>query len=320
VNIESTPNSDARPTSNAQAATNPQPVEPSTLPFTILSGPIACGSQSVTFSTRAIENLSDLMNSLNISAAASIKYGTIHGSANAVFVNEGRVLESQLNYLVSVKVSNSVEEHAPKTNAPESLEFQPIDGVPAERFTEVYGDSFISGFIEGGEFNAIISISVQDKSKLSRVKQAVDVQLAVGPSPVSVGAQESLDKQHQELLEDSDITISVNWSGGGEIKKPEIPWTLQTVVAVANAFPSMVARCSANTSAVLTRYASLKSFQAWRWKMAVGNPDWASRNVILNYAPCALYTADLFDAMMVYKRLWKKIGFSESSMLLTDTC
>lgn len=111
--------------------------------------------------------------------------------------------------------------------------------------------------MEGGEFNAIISVDVHDKSKLRKVKQAIDVELAVGPSPVTVGASESFDKQHAELMQDTEITISVNWCGGGEIKRPEVPWTVSSVIAVANAFPSMVARCSSKTSAILTRYVSL---------------------------------------------------------------
>ena len=47
--------------------------------------------QSVTFSTRAIDNVSDIMDALNISTAMSIKYGTIHGNANCSIVNENKV-------------------------------------------------------------------------------------------------------------------------------------------------------------------------------------------------------------------------------------
>ena len=124
-------------------------------------------------------------------------------------------MDSQLNYVVSVKVNNG------SAVDPEDMVFQPIDGLPKDKFTEVYGDSFISGFLEGGEFNAVISIKVSDKRKLRSVKQAVDVQLAIGPSPLSVGAGESVSKDHSEALQDTEITISVNWSGGGEIKKRE---------------------------------------------------------------------------------------------------
>lgn len=96
-------------------------------------------SQSVTYSARSIDNISDIMDALNISASASIKYGTIHGNASAGFVNENKVLNSQLSYVVTVTVNNNT--HA----RPATMEFQPIDDLPAEDFTEVYGDAFISG-------------------------------------------------------------------------------------------------------------------------------------------------------------------------------
>jgi hypothetical protein len=79
------------------------------------------------------------MDALNISTAMSIKYGTIHGNASASFVNENKVLDSQLNYIVSVKVNNNTQ------SEPEEMEFLPIDNIPAEVFTEIYGDCFISG-------------------------------------------------------------------------------------------------------------------------------------------------------------------------------
>jgi hypothetical protein len=123
------------------------------------------------------------------------------------------------------------------------------------------------------------------------VKQAIDIALAVGPSPLSIGGGESLDKEHFELLQDSEISISVNWTGGGEVKSPEAQWTVESVVAVANAFPSMVARCSAKTSAILSRYTSLRSFQDWRYKKLAENPEvsiWGEKNLILNYAPVCL--------------------------------
>lgn len=96
-------------------------------------------SQSVTYSARSIDNMSDIMDALNISASTSIKYGTIHGNASAGFVNENKVLNSQLSYVVTVTVNNNTDAK------PAIMEFQPIDELPAEDFTEVYGDAFISG-------------------------------------------------------------------------------------------------------------------------------------------------------------------------------
>lgn len=174
------------------------------------------------------------------------------------------------------------------------------------------------------------------------MKEALDVSLNLGPSPLSVGAGEQFDKVHSQALRDTAMTISVNWSGGGEVKSPGVAWTLQSVIQVANAFPTMVAQCPAKISAILTRYTSLRSFQIFRYKQIkiekeqeaikkkedlkqgaqpVQPPNakvyktrerlWSSKNLILNYAPCSIYTADLWDAYMEYKRLWKRTDYSK---------
>jgi hypothetical protein len=207
----------------------------------------------------------------------------------------------------------------------------------------------LAGFYEGGQFAAVISVEVQDKSKLKHVKEALDASLNLGPSPLSVGAGEQFDKVHSQALRDTAMTISVNWSGGGEVKKPDVAWTLQSVIQIANAFPTMVAQCPAKISAILTRYTSLRSFQIFRYKqiklekqqldettekkeipppgaatqgtqraqttnvkkLKTRTKLWSSKNLILNYAPCSIYTADLWDAYMEYKRLWKRIDYSK---------
>lgn len=79
--------------------------------FTLPKSPLSKGSQSVTYSTRAIQNVSEIMDALNISTATSIKYGTIHGNASASYVNESKILDSQLNYVIRlIFVSRSLHE------------------------------------------------------------------------------------------------------------------------------------------------------------------------------------------------------------------
>lgn len=212
------------------------------------------------------------------------------------------------------------------------------------------------GFIEGGDFNAIISVDCHDKSKLTRLKEEIDMQLAVPPVPgLNVGASQVFDKGHTELFQGTEITISVNWTGGGELKPPDVPWTLQTVMAAANAFPNMVARCSARISAILKPYNALRTFIAWKYDRfkdyknvadAFVKPEgmteekfkelrkrkndeaalWVDKALVLNYAPCTIYTNDLFDAYMAYKKLWKRISYSEwilkvsRSRLILQSC
>jgi hypothetical protein len=293
---------------------------------------------SVTFSTRAISNMSDIMDALNISASTSIKYGTVHGNGSASFVNEDKVLDSELNYLINVRVNNNEMVEA------ETMAFKAIPGISPDKFTEIYGDCFVAGFQTGGEFNAVISVDCHDKSKATAVKEMIDFQLAVPPAPgLNVGVEQSFGKSHSELLRGIEFTISVNWTGGGELKPPDVPWDLKTVVAAANAFPSMIARSASRVSAILRPYTSLSSFVTWQyaqhtaWEEKITAFDtkfptptvkqmeqkqflidqqalWTDKTLILNYAPCQLYTNDLFNAYMQFKWLWKRISF-----IMSDT-
>ncbi|KAL9621197.1 MAG: hypothetical protein Q9160_004329 [Pyrenula sp. 1 TL-2023] len=252
-------------------------------------------NQIVTFSSRQIENVSDIMDSLNISTSASIKYGTVKASGSSNFVNEHNINDSDINFMVSVKVMNEVYP------VPTTMTFNAIEGLTPNRFPAVFGDSFIAGFIEGGEFTAIISIKCHNKANIRKVKLAAEMQLAIGPSPISVGAASSLDKAHMDSFKDTETTISVNWSGGGDIKKPDANWDLAQVVMTANEFPNQVAKYSQRISAILMEYRSLRSFQIYNAKLATPFR-------ILDYGLCDLYTADLFSAYMGFKALWKSIS------------
>ena len=168
----------------------------------------------------------------------------------------------------------------------DKMEFKALEGLRPEDFTTVFGDCFISGFLEGGEFSAIISIKVHDKSKVSEVKLAAEATLVVGPSPVSVEAGASIDRSKKNALRDTETTISVNWSGGGDIKTPGTNWDLATVVAAANEFPRRVADVSSRTSAILTKYTALRSFH-------VVNAKVGYRFRILDYELCSKSRVEL---------------------------
>lgn len=70
----------------------------------------------------------------------TIKYdSTISGKGQGDFLNAEKIKSSTVSYLISVKVVNQTITDR-KLN-----KFWPVDGVAPGDFTEVYGDSFISG-------------------------------------------------------------------------------------------------------------------------------------------------------------------------------
>ena len=254
--------------------------------------------QIVTYSSRMVDNVSDIVQALNISSSASIKYGTIKGAGSASIVNENKVNQSDLNYIVTVKVTNETSPVADR------MTFNPIPEMENSKFTEVFGDCFISGFTEGGEFSAIVSIKVSDKSKVSAVKAAAEAEIAIAAAPgLSVGTKNSLDRSKSDVWDDTETTISVNWAGGGDLKPADEKWDLATVVDVATRFPHLVQTCAQRTSAVLTRYTSLRSFN----ELNARNPP-EDKFRILDYDLCSLYTQDLLSAFLAYKNIWAELS------------
>ena len=119
----------------------------------------------------------------------------------------------------------------------------------------------LRGFGLQGPKLGIISIKVNSKSKIAGVKAAAEAQLAIAAVPgLTAGAKGSIDKNKSDAFADSEISISVNWSGGGKLKEDDQVWDLPTVLDVANKFPEYVSKVAQKTSAVLTKYSSLRTF------------------------------------------------------------
>ncbi|KAF4462445.1 hypothetical protein FALBO_10745 [Fusarium albosuccineum] len=232
------------------------------------SGPVA---QLVTYKTSIIDKVSDGFDTLDINAAFTIK-------------------NSDLTYMVSCKVVNQI------TMDQSLTKFSPIQTLKAADFPRVYGDSFISGFQEGGEFNAIISIRAKDRSQAHTIKADASVSLTLEKDSGSLDV--GLDKIKSDILTENETTVSVTWTGGGQgLKKSDEDWTFDTMKAAALKFPELVARCPMRTDAVLTKYTSLKSFHAMSTQF---NP--------LSYESARVYTSALRDAFLDYQNISKQLS------------
>ncbi|KAK4205404.1 hypothetical protein QBC40DRAFT_320121 [Triangularia verruculosa] len=205
---------------------------------------------------------------MNISGSLSIKTATIGGKANGSYVDSDKFKASDLNFHLQVKVTNQIHE------PPEYSIFNKISNVEKHEFPEVYGDCFISGWEEGGELNAVISMKVHDKSKIFEIKAGLEAEMSTPTVSGSIKADFAMEKN--KLSKETETTISVNWSGGGSIKDPTKDWTIQTLKEAAAAFPDLVAVTPQRTYAILTN--------------------------------AGIYTRALLDHYMDYKAMWKDIS------------
>ena len=252
-------------------------------------------SQIVTYYSKYVDKVSDVSNDMNISGSLSIRYGEISGGGSGSFVDVETFQNSDMNFLISVKVINQA------INVKDQLQFWPLDSdknrtIQQAEFTNTYGDSFISGFQEGGSFFAVVSIRALDSTKKNEIKASAHLALQVGVG--SVDAEGSVELAKSDLQKNSEVNITVNWSGGGQLKEGGEVWDIDTLTEVAVRFPDLVAQCPQRTHAILTKYSALRGYLEWKGH---NNP------LPLDYELASLYTAELLDVYMSYKVIWDSI-------------
>ncbi|KAK4197962.1 hypothetical protein QBC40DRAFT_332216 [Triangularia verruculosa] len=250
-------------------------------------------SQIVTWKGGFTDQLSDIAKSLNISGALTVKCAAIQGGASAKldFLDASTFLQSQANYSINVTVTNQ------KLVADDVTEFTPIPNLPASKFNEVYGDCFISGFIEGGVLQAVISKTVSDKSDIFNLGGKISIEGKFAGGAVEVEGKAKGGKNETEKNTATKTTISVTWSGGGDIKPDDVAqWDVPAITRVAMEFPDRVAVCPQRTFAILTKYTTLRSFYEQTVK---GSP--------LDYEIAGIYTSALLDSYMAYKVMWEDL-------------
>ncbi|KAF2785625.1 hypothetical protein K505DRAFT_291014, partial [Melanomma pulvis-pyrius CBS 109.77] len=267
-------------------------------------------SQIVTYTSRFVDKLSDVTEALNVSGSLSIKYGAIGGSGKGQFIDSDKFRDSDLNFFIQVKVVNQT------INLKDALVYRPLkgnDSLPKAGatgkagndtaiFNKIFGDTFISGFVEGGEFNALISMKIMDKSKSTDIAAKAKIALTIGAG--SVEAEGEVKKQKSSLEMSTETTIQVSWAGGGHIKSFNEPWDIDSVTRAASRFPDLVARSPQRIYAIITKYETLRSF-------IESGPKEHSKLV---YENATIYTNYLLDSFMDYKNIYKTLSTNMEEM------
>ncbi|KAF5004996.1 hypothetical protein FDECE_8521 [Fusarium decemcellulare] len=276
-------------------------------------------SQVVSYSARAVEKLSDVIQTMNVSYPHSIKKGSVTMSGSNTAIDEATFKSADINLIVTVKVTNQTT--LIKSNA----RFVPMKGIDpgSQMFHDSYGDSYISGFIEGGEFTGIISIKVIDRSNVdltvNKIKARLDAKdSSTAPTEFTLNSNDAFSSNGSaSVMGKTESHIHVSWMGGGQIKdgssnylprfarvllltifSENTPWDIDSIFEAAAAFPQRVSERPQRTWAILTKYKSNRSFM-----------DWSSNNPVktLEYDQVSSFTAELFDSYMDYKILLKYV-------------
>jgi hypothetical protein len=158
-----------------------------------------------------VEKLSQVSSAMNISAAASIKTQGFGGGLSGSFVDSDKFKESDINFFCQVKVVNQV------IMARDFLKFNDIPELrqtDSKKFTKIFGNTFISGFIEGGELNAIVSVKSHDEESILDIKAALEASFGKGGAGASGSLNASFGLDKSKHISSTETTITVNWTGG----------------------------------------------------------------------------------------------------------
>jgi hypothetical protein len=247
--------------------------------------------QIVDYKTSLTNRVSDALEHLNVSAAASILVGGVSASGGGSYIQEDKIQQSDLTYVLSVKVTNDIT--ALDIN---DMKFNNVDKITQDQDTFIgsYGDGFISGFIKGGEFSAIVSMVMKDTGSLKDVK----ANLKLDTASFNASGEGSWNKTSNDNL--SEINYTVNWKGGGQIKDATAKWDMMSILQAATEIPSRVSAFPETCFAIITKYEHLKSF-------AEQAPDWWADHAI-DYDMAAVYTNDLLDQFLEYKTILKRLA------------
>ncbi|KAK0525304.1 hypothetical protein OC834_005220 [Tilletia horrida] len=246
-------------------------------------------SQTVIYKSGFVEKLSEITDDLGVSASLSIKKGSCGGGGRGSFIDTDKFNSSDLKYYVSVQVINQ------SINFKDALEFNPLPGVKGKDFRTLFGDCFISGFLEGGELNAVITMNVLNKEKARDI--VAEGSIALGKEGSGMTAQGAFKTANANLSLNSETTVNVSYIGGGCIKPPEEAWTIESLTRAATRFPDHVATSPQRTHAILTKYETLRSYR-------INLPPAVTP---LEYENAKLYTNELLDIFMSYKTMYSRL-------------
>ena len=277
---------------SSSEASNEQ--KPKVLPYLLKPSPSDKCNQTVVFSSKQVKSKAEIDQAMGFNASAAIKATSMGPGAEAGsnLATKDDLEANSLNFLVHVRVTNEAKDRKEDWKFEEVaclkdlIDDKEDEHERAVQFTRIYGDTFISDFVEGGEIYAWIGIKSHDLKKTKKLGAYVSAQLTPMAAPVQVSGKMEFNKEKEELFSQAETSIRIQWRGGGEIKNHDFPWGMNNLVQIANAFPSMVAATPAKIRAVLTPYSALKSFQDHR-------NDHPKMPLPLSYDHCAIYTSTL---------------------------
>ncbi|GME65685.1 uncharacterized protein LTHEOB_6684 [Neofusicoccum parvum] len=243
----------------------------------------------VTHVSHFVDNLSEVVKAMGISTAVPIRQGGRIALGNDHAFNARPFYDAGLNYFLGVRVVTGHTRPASTFSAGNAL-----GGVNNANAT--LGDTFISGFVEGGMLSALVSIKIVDKEKQKEVVNAVDTILGVQCG--AFRSPQDVDFATKALAELAEITIQLHSTGSAVPEPVGQPRTLDSLRDIASKFPARAAMNPERIAVILTKYESLQGYQALR----------STGSITACYDHTSLYIDTLMDSFMEFQNFDRRLS------------
>jgi hypothetical protein len=212
------------------------------------------GGQQVTSSITTITDVETLHKTLGVSVDAGGSYMGFSASAKTDYLNSCDFSSFSTYAIVQISIKNATETIDSPVFSQDANELLAVNN--QERFRERFGDSFISGIIQGGEYFAIYQITGSDQSERESVGVKVSAAFKAPLSPASA----SLDVDIQTAMTSSKSHLKVQCFVFRQGAISTVDQNFLDIIKTARDFPISVAGDKAfSYSAVLQDYSGLKS-------------------------------------------------------------
>ncbi|KAF7317726.1 hypothetical protein MKEN_00860400 [Mycena kentingensis (nom. inval.)] len=233
-------------------------------------------------SAQFVSRFGDLLEAFGVTPAAYIKNDGSRAAEYAQFLNVDHFNGHHIHYLIRVLAAREVP------CSPELIEFDVISAAAAEP-AKVYGDSFITGFLEGGELVALISVKLRRPSEENiavgkcRLEGQVGLVFRVATAATAAGEVDG-------------ETTTIVWRKCGLGMDAPNQWTPQSVREEVMSFPKNAFANPVRLGPVLSKYTTLKSFLTSKIKV----PEYEKSGAYIR-------AASLLEDYLEYKGVWGSI-------------
>jgi hypothetical protein len=263
------------------------------------------GGQNVSYNYSIIESVEDFYDALDVDVQAKANTLVWSASAKFEFAQSLRVNTQSIYFVGSCTVANSFLQTLHPAMLPEAAAL--LSKGQAERFREAYGDSFVRGFQNGGQFYIVISISSSSREEALKVGAEVKagVQVLVGSGSMSASVEKTV-KQSSSTCE---FSVAMLQSGGKGMEASLTP-TIEEATVRLKQFPSIIAKNPIPYSCLVASYKTLPLPDAPNFM------DFRQQKRVLNEAAKLVirYDAALNDLEVVSKNIKSYAPFPISNL------